>query len=700
MKRIHALPLAAWALAVSALTALADVHFSGVYHNNTNLNPETEQVPDTNAPVKFFRELDYANNLVHYYVLTESPAVNTDETASVRIRLFSNLTTEFQEAQLITNVVLSTNTVTFHGTPTNGSELVFTADVWKASWEPQHGFTGNVFYAPQIRSFYLGLETDQQYLLGSIGGNAGAQWGSNDFFWATNAQALGDSPFGLDYSFVWTNKLPFNFDNIYFNGTNAGLPQSEDVPGLGGVKFLDWHYETNQPSYAYVLAPTNGITAMNTRFYYGGGPAEVVVGAAKYTNVVIDSGAPFHGLPAAGAITLAVWRSEFWPPSGWSGDVFYAHQITTPKDGTTWLVRDFDSSSPAGIGITNNWPTAPQFFYTDFPYDRDWSFTPTAAIVRASLDRNYAYFNNAASFNPQTELIPVIAGGTNFLEVNYVNTQTTFYVMTRHFANLVPGEGVSVQMRLAWSTNNLDNYVEEYPAMTFDQNIVLSSGTPFHGLPSAGSATVDLWKLDWKQPTNSLGQPYTNAINVYFAPLLKTTAGSGAFQTDYTYLLKGLGVGVGYGSNDYPVAGQLYGPVTFGNDYVYTNVFISNVDTDGDGLTDAEEALLGTSSILQDTDNDQQTDAEEVVAGSSPTLSNSVFKVQAVATAAGGQVRLDWSAITGRLYNVERAVGAYGDSASFVVLLTNVTVPADGTLQTNVPAPDGQATYRLRVQKP
>jgi hypothetical protein len=81
-------------------------------------------------------------------------------------------------------------------------------------------------------------------------------------------------------------------------------------------------------------------------------------------------------------------------------------------------------------------------------------------------------------------------------------------------------------------------------------------------------------------------------------------------------------------------------------------------------------------------------------------LSNSVFKVQAVATAAGGQVRLDWSAITGRLYNVERAVGAYGDSASFVVLLTNVTVPADGTLQTNVPAPDGQATYRLRVQKP
>ena len=46
-------------------------------------------------------------------------------------------------------------------------------------------------------------------------------------------------------------------------------------------------------------------------------------------------------------------------------------------------------------------------------------------------------------------------------------------------------------------------------------------------------------------------------------------------------------------------------------------------DSDGDGLTDAEEESLGTDPALTDTDGDGLSDYEEAVVGTDPTLSDS-----------------------------------------------------------------------------
>jgi hypothetical protein len=268
--------------------------------------------------------------------------------------------------------------------------------------------------------------------------------------------------------------------------------------------------------------------------------------------------------------------------------------------------------------------------------------------------------------------------------------------MTRNVANLVPGEGVTVQMQISWSTNNMDNYTTEYPYLTFDRNLVVPDSAPFHGLPVSGSFTADLWRLDWTQPNNG-GVPYTNAINVYYAPLIKTVVGSAGFQTDYAFMTDGSAANSR--TNNYPTDPQIFSPGAFGVDYLYVNTFVSNVDTDGDGLTDAEEALLGTNPLLADTDGDSQSDGDEVVAGSNPLSSNSFFRFEAILTAPGA-VRLDWPAITNREYTLYRALGNYTNDVAFDPLITGLTVTVNGTLVTNVASPEQRAVYRVRVKKP
>ena len=125
-------------------------------------------------------------------------------------------------------------------------------------------------------------------------------------------------------------------------------------------------------------------------------------------------------------------------------------------------------------------------------------------------------------------------------------------------------------------------------------------------------------------------------------------------------------------------------------------------DSDGDGLTDAEEAILGTQPNNPDTDGDGQSDGDEVVAGTSPTSPGAYFIFDAANKPVGSanEVRVEWPAITNRLYNLERALGGPTNNNAYTVLLTNLSVAANGFLSTNVPATDVQQTFRVRVRKP
>ena len=243
-----------------AATAQADVYWNGLYHNNTNLNPLTEAVPVELSPgaTNHFLEVNYGTTNVTFYFLTDHPA-GSDE-VQTRVRLYT--TREyFADGYWQTNFVLDGGNP-FHGTPASGA---VTLELWRAQWTPPRGFAGTIYYAPQIITKVGDVWNDSQYLVRSIGDNTNSpDWGVNSFFWVTNAQAIGTDPANVDYSFNWTNKLPLNLDYLYYNNTNSGLPQVEQVPGLGSTTFLQYSYDPNTPSYVYFIAPSFSVESART----------------------------------------------------------------------------------------------------------------------------------------------------------------------------------------------------------------------------------------------------------------------------------------------------------------------------------------------------------------------------------------------------------------------------------------------------
>jgi hypothetical protein len=659
------------------------VYFQGLYHNHSATNPTQERVPQPGDVTNTFLELNYDQTNVTFYFLTASPA--GDGAVSTRVRLFSGgdfgAGEQFADATWQQNITLEP-TNQFHQSPDASGPGAKTnvLDLWQAVWTPPPGFTGTVFYAPEIR---INDGAGNLFLVAQTNNTPGPKVGANDFFWKTNAQSFGYEPFNADYSFVWTSASAPNLDFIYHNSTNFGEPQGELVPGLpDGDAFFQYNYDSNTPSHVYVLAPPFGINSLQTRFYFVGGGGEFIKAGQFYTNVVIESAEPFHGVPAAGAITLSVWRTSFFPPAGWSNNsVFYWNQVSVPGQGNTLLIRDFDDD-PAGLSATNN---LEQFFNSQPAFNRDWGFAPTAGIARASIRTDFAYHNNT-NLNKQAELVPGLVN-TPFLRVSYATTTTTFYVLTHQPVNQSGlDENFSFRLRTFYTN-------EQFTGLQFVQPVVIDTGSPFHGLPVSDSVTLDLWKADWPQPTTN-GVPVTGPVDVYYGIEIRTSFGAENFETGRRILLANSALT----PNNYPVHPQFLGGDFFGNDYSYVNDYTLDNDSDGDGLTDAQELALGTDPNNPDSDGDGQSDGEEVlIAGTDPSDDTDFFTVEDAGPAAG-QANLQWFARTNRLYDVEFADGVVSNNMIFTVLLTNLSVLADGLVSTNVPQAGDARVYRLKIK--
>jgi hypothetical protein len=620
------------------------------------------------------------------------------------------LTTNWQEFTLVVtspvSAVFAKPLVLNQGSGSGGNfvaadDVVFTnlppvtetnvVSLWRASWVPPRMFTGTVYYAPQVLNYSNGVLQDYQYLLYTVGPNAGStNFGVNDYYWRADAQAFGKDYYDLDYSFVWTNPSPVSFDGLYFNSTNAGLPQNEAVPGLAGRTFLEWNRGPGGLSHLHVLAPPGEVSALTTRFDFVTGGGEFFRTGAIVTSVVIDAGAPFHGWPASGAGTLDVWRVDFYPPPNWVNQpVYYGHAIGTPMQGGTWLVSSFQNAA-GGTGITNAF-APPQYFYTGGPFDRDWSYTPTQAVSRNGVQLDYLYHNNT-NRQPRVEKVPGLADRP-FLLVDYARTTTVFYVMTDRPANVQPGEGLLVQMRIDYN-HPVNGYSPQFHNMTFDHNTVLPAGA-FHGLPASGSHTVDVWRLDWAQPVGGGGVPYTNVMTVYYAPFLRTTLGVQNYETGYRYLVAKDGE-----TNGFPVDPQVSGVAPENRDYAYEHKYPA--DTDADGLPDWwEREQFGSlaQSATNDIDLDGVDNGGEYAGGSVATNGASWFgeidglaATGAIATLQIGGTRFD------RAYNVFAATNLVGSQA---------WVPAGseregngGVVSITITNPGGTRLYRAGARVP
>jgi hypothetical protein len=122
-------------------------------------------------------------------------------------------------------------------------------------------------------------------------------------------------------------------------------------------------------------------------------------------------------------------------------------------------------------------------------------------------------------------------------------------------------------------------------------------------------------------------------------------------------------------------------------------------DTDRDGLGDGEEMLvLLTSPIRTDTDGDGSSDWAELVAGTSPTNPASVLAITGIARNADGSVTLRWSGVAGRTYRVLRSATPGFDSFDVIATGWPGFPPSDNVhRRDNWRATDGVLSRGRRV---
>ncbi|MFH0952956.1 MAG: hypothetical protein V1873_01360 [Verrucomicrobiota bacterium] len=263
-----------------------------------------------------------------------------------------------------------------------------------------------------------------------------------------------------------------------------------------------------------------------------------------------------------------------------------------------------------------------------------------AYVYPLRLDWTY---HSAGAQSPFVEQVPGTSNFGAFAQVSYASTTTTFFALADDITNITlrPDETAVVCLRTAWQRPPGDphagDWVEQRSNMTWVGTADLSAFS-FHGSPLSGSQRVNIWRIYWQQPLNTNGVPYTNTMQVYYSPFLKTTYDSGEVEPGRIFFAQHDGTT----NNNYASEPQLFHPIYAGVDYVYTNARPFSSDIDGDGIPNDWESAhgmdpgdpTGTNGWFGDPDGDTSVNGDEYTADTDPQNGSAYF--DAVITGAVG----------------------------------------------------------------
>lgn len=124
----------------------------------------------------------------------------------------------------------------------------------------------------------------------------------------------------------------------------------------------------------------------------------------------------------------------------------------------------------------------------------------------------------------------------------------------------------------------------------------------------------------------------------------------------------------------------------------------TNVDADVDGLSDATEAYVWHTGVLNpDTDGDNMMDGSEIRAGTDPWSPSSYLGIEnAVSAPAGGYV-VQWQSVSGKRYRLERSTNLV--SGAWIPVFTNILgVAPMNTVTDTTAAVSGPWMYRIELE--
>ena len=315
--------------------------------------------------------------------------------------------------------------------------------------------------------------------------------------------------------------------------------------GTLGIVMEGWNWDDNPPTGLVnrISQPVTGVTT---------GDYTLSVWMLRETNHKLNS---------------AMLRMEFFDASCSNkvqSDV--TANLTVPADGTWheyYLVGSV--TSPAIYEVR---PTIQVGWDRVTNADPRSAFIDDARFFRGahdgySVETDWAYHSGVGR-NARLENVPGAGALGPFLQVNYATKTNTFYVLT-DVGELAKyeGENAAVGIRTSWQRPDDSTWMDTNEWFTLAGTAEIPNSDPFHGLPVAGTKTVDVWKYEMPHPRTVGGVLYTNPVRVYYAPFIKST--NAIFETDRQYLLMKNGAA----TNNID---QTYGPTPYDRDY-YIDVY-------------------------------------------------------------------------------------------------------------------------------